>query len=575
MTEKRSRQWMASVLWVLLVPAAFYAVYVKFPFEETDRWFLAANFVMLIITMNISFKLNSITISIERWIVFVIFFQYGLFAEMIFMQAAILMIQFFKKSSLPPVYRFTTNSLMFLFVSVCSAIAYYAVGGQIGGEMSAWAFTGAAIIYALTYSLVNTLVLYIILKLEKAPTGAMRNVGLWDLTMTLVYIPLAIAYSLLADQLESYAVLLFGMPFLLILFIIRRYAFSGEYHDKLTSAVEIGHELTESLRTDEVIEIFIEKIKGVANYDQLYLLDVRHQKELTLLSCSEAGLIANEAQYFSYDPAAFLRMETGRTIICGSPKEIASLSYFTFSPAVQSLMITPVIRNGQSEGFILMTSFRRNFFEDQDTRMVELLTGYFETAIVKAFHYENTISQSERCGLTKLRNFRYLAKQLSREMERLRAEEVRVLSAIIMDIDHFKSINDTYGHQSGNDILVAFADILRKYETNDRTLARYGGEEFVLLLPGLTKEEAAQLAERIRLQVEESIFRIVPDLSADRGPVNIHLTVSLGVSSIPDDTESETSLLRNADRALYIGGKQAGRNRVGIYENDKTKPLEI
>ncbi|GKV68799.1 hypothetical protein NCCP2716_12970 [Sporosarcina sp. NCCP-2716] len=575
MAEIRSKKWAASLLWVLFVPAAFYAVFMRFPFAEANVWFLAVNFVMLIITMNISFTLKSISISIERWIVFVIFFQHGLFAEMIFMQAAILMIQIFKTSSLPPVYRFTTNSLMFLVVSVCSAVAFYAVGGQIGGEMSPWAFTGAAIVYALTYSLGNTLVLYIILKLEKAPTDAMKTVGLWDLTMTLVYIPLAIAYSLLADQLETFAVLLFGMPFLLILFIIRRYAFSGEFHDKLTSAVEIGHELTESLRTDEVIEIFIEKIKGVANYDQLYLLDVHHEKELALMKCSEAGLIAREAQYFSYEPEAFLRMEISKTVICGSPKEMASLSYFTFSPAVQSLMMTPVIRNGRTEGFLLMTSFRRNFFEDLDTRMVELLAGYFETSIVKAFHYENTIAQSEKCGLTKLHNFRYLTKQLSREMERLRADDVQVLSAIIMDIDHFKSINDTYGHQSGNDILIAFADILRNYETNDRTLARYGGEEFVLLLPGHSKEEAVELAERIRQRVEESVFRIVPDLSADRGPVSIHLTVSLGVSSIPEDTESETSLLRNADRALYIGGKQAGRNRVGIYENDKTKPIEI
>ncbi|WJY28165.1 sensor domain-containing diguanylate cyclase [Sporosarcina trichiuri] len=574
MLDYPKRQFTAFALWLLVVPVAVWLVYDRFPFETVNYGFLSANFVMMLVALSMSFKVFSNSVPVERWIIFVVFFQYGLFAEMIFMQIALLTLQFLSKSSLPPLYRFSTNSLMFTLVSIFSAGMFYLAGGSTA-EPTLWSFTFAAIIYAISYSLINSLIIFCMTKLEGESTENEWKLTIWDLATSLVFIPLAVAYSLLADQLGNYSLLLLGAPFLIILLIIKRFAFSGEFQEKLSSAVEMGHELTDSLLTDEVIEKFIEKIKHVVNYDQLYLLDVTKQKELKLLTCSEAGEIAENSHFFTCDPDSYHLMNAEKAVIHPTAKEIRKLTQFSFSNSVQSLLIAPVIRNGTTEGFLILTSFRKNFFEDLDKRMAELLTGYFETSIVKAYHYEKTLAVSERCGLTKLNNFRYLTKQMTREMDRIRSGELSDLSAIIMDIDHFKSINDTYGHQSGNDILVTFADILRKYETNDRTLARYGGEEFVLLLPDMTKDGAADLAERIRREVEETLFTIQPDLSKERKRIGIRLTVSLGVSSIPEDTDSESSLLRNADRALYIGGKQAGRNRVGIYEADRSKPIGI
>jgi diguanylate cyclase (GGDEF)-like protein len=100
------------------------------------------------------------------------------------------------------------------------------------------------------------------------------------------------------------------------------------------------------------------------------------------------------------------------------------------------------------------------------------------------------------------------------------------------------------------------------------TLARYGGEEFVLLMPNFVKEDAVEFAELIRKKMEEARFEIIPDLSEDRKPVSVQMTVSIGVATMPMDAKDGKELLRNADRALYIGGKQAGRNRVGVYEGD-------
>lgn len=574
MLKVSRKEWIAFLLWLFIVPTIIYIGYSNFPYFDFDFGFIAINFVMLIIAMSVVFQISSVNISVERWIIFVVFFQYGFFAEMIFMQFALILSQFLIKSSLPAFYRFTTNSLMFGIVSILSATSFHLVGGRLA-EMTTWGFVAAALVYALSYSFFNSLVLYLMLRLEKASVEMVKKISKWDFTMTMIVLPLAIAYSLLTDKIGAFSVLLLGVPFLFILLIIRKFAFSDELNNKLSSAVEIGHELTESLKTSEVVQVFTEKLQDVVNYDQAYILDVRAGNELLLLLCSEAGYVSSKAEFFEFHSDALRTLPTDSIEIFKSNHEVKKLEHFHFSAAVESVMTAPILRAGKLEGYLVLTSFRRNFFEELDKKMVSLLNGYFETSIMKAFHYERTIAKSEVCGLTKLYNYRYLNKQISEEMNRLENKELETLSTIIMDIDHFKSINDTYGHQSGNDILIAFAKLLKKYETEGRTLARYGGEEFVLLLPDLSKVDAIKLAERIRTEVETHFFRITSDLSEEYQGTGVHITVSLGVSSIPEDTKSENSLLRNADRALYIGGKQAGRNRVGVYEGDGIQPIEI
>ncbi len=241
--------------------------------------------------------------------------------------------------------------------------------------------------------------------------------------------------------------------------------------------------------------------------------------------------------------------------------------------SVESVMITPIKRNKKTEGFFILTSEQRYAFEDVHVKMADLLTGYFITAVDKAIYYEKTVEKSVRCGLTGLYNFRYLESKLDEEVIRYHTGEISTLSTIILDIDHFKAINDTYGHQSGNDLLNAFAALLRSCQTSEMTLARYGGEEFVILLPNVEKEDAVEFAESIRKKVEESSFKIIPDLSEDREPTIVNMTVSIGVATMPIDAKDGKELLRNTDRALYIGGKQAGRNRVGVYEEESVSVM--
>jgi diguanylate cyclase (GGDEF)-like protein len=139
------------------------------------------------------------------------------------------------------------------------------------------------------------------------------------------------------------------------------------------------------------------------------------------------------------------------------------------------------------------------------------------------------------------------------EYERVRRYR-RPLSAVIIDIDHFKRINDTFGHPVGDQALVALANCCRANLRTVDILGRYGGEEFLILLPETQHHRALEAAERIRKQVEAMV------LPAAKGPLK--LTISAGVATLDlNSPETWEELIKTADDALY-GAKAAGRNRV-------------
>ena len=161
-------------------------------------------------------------------------------------------------------------------------------------------------------------------------------------------------------------------------------------------------------------------------------------------------------------------------------------------------MTTPIKRNYKTEGYLILTSNRKNMFQTVEMKIVDILASYFAISLEKARYFEKTVEKGVRCGLTSLHNFRYLDMKLNEEIIRYHTGEINSLSMIMIDIDHFKAINDTYGHQSGNDLLNALARLLESYVQEGFTLARYGGEEFVLLVPDMNKKDASDIAEEIR-----------------------------------------------------------------------------
>ncbi|WP_167336672.1 GGDEF domain-containing protein [Paenibacillus camerounensis] len=149
--------------------------------------------------------------------------------------------------------------------------------------------------------------------------------------------------------------------------------------------------------------------------------------------------------------------------------------------------------------------------------------------------------------LTGLKNRRYFEEMLSEQLKLFR-ETGEPFSLLIIDIDHFKRINDTSGHQTGDYVLEKLGSLLRFHSREKDTAARYGGEEFVLILPDMAADEARLVAENLRLETQLAVW----DTAS--------LTVSIGIATSVDGDTGET-LLHRADKALYAS-KEGGRNRV-------------
>jgi two-component system, cell cycle response regulator len=171
---------------------------------------------------------------------------------------------------------------------------------------------------------------------------------------------------------------------------------------------------------------------------------------------------------------------------------------------------------------------------------------------IEAAYHEEIYRMTILDGLTRIHNKRYLAEFLEREFSRARRHG-RSLSLIAFDIDHFKNVNDQYGHLTGDGVLQELALLVAPRIRRDELLARAGGEEFTVVLPEGTLEVAERFAEFVRRMVARHTF--VCDGH------EIPVTISLGVATLAEGMERPEDLVRAADQALYRA-KRAGRNRV-------------
>lgn len=562
------------IAWIVIVPPGIFLAFTLFPSIKIEWLNLSILFALLFVTMTMPLQLKNITVSFERWITFTIFFQYGVFAELVFTQIAMLILVFSQKSDLPHMHRFFVNSLIFTLISLASGTLFHYAGGEVGSAdfLNICLF---GLIYAISYSLINSVLMQVYLYFELGIYSFKEKFVVWDFASTMLLFPFSISLYFLNKQFDNNAILLIGIPFLLVLLIARLYHRSDNLNDKLSSAGIIGRELAERLGFEDVIRTFIGKLKDVVPYDNAYVLDLRNGEHLITLMASENGIITKDMTGLSFNLEKTVDdgLDMDNPKIFATQKEAMALNNFKFHQPMESVMTAPIKRNQKTEGFLILTSKRKNVFRAMEMKIVDVLTGYFAISLVKARYYEKTVEQSVRCGLTSLHNYRYLDTKLDEEIQRFQIGTINSLAVLMLDIDHFKSINDTHGHQSGNDLLKALARLLESFVPIDATLSRYGGEEFVIVLPNYGENETGELAEKIREEVESSIFRIIPDLSKDREPVDVCMTVSIGVANVTKDAKDAKELLRNADRALYIGGKQAGRNKVGVYGREYVETL--
>ncbi len=233
--------------------------------------------------------------------------------------------------------------------------------------------------------------------------------------------------------------------------------------------------------------------------------------------------------------------------------------------SLRSFVYVPFVVRGESIGFLCAYSRQEALLDEERFQNLQVFCNQIAIGLQKALLYEKVQRLSITDGLTKLYSYRYFRQRLDEELV-LAKRYSSVLSLLMLDIDHFKMYNDTYGHLAGDQVLQEVAKILRDCAEASHLVARYGGEEMVILAPETDRERAGALAEKIRKAVEERRF--------EAGRATTGVTVSVGAAVYPRDARAALDLVARADQALYAA-KEGGRNRSELYDPSLPVPEKM
>ena len=333
---------------------------------------------------------------------------------------------------------------------------------------------------------------------------------------------------------------------------------------RLEGQLDMQHELMSistlllsSLDQREVFSRITTMLKDIVDYDamDIRLLD-EPSRELVCIYSRDINAEQNEQFRISIDAGLagwVVRHDEAQLVndMANDPRGVHIPG--TSEDVPQACIVVPLRVQGKVTGVLTLDRLGGRLFEEQDLEPVMLFANLAAIAIQNARTYEEMERQAISDGLTGIHNYRHFHESLKAEVRRA-GRYGEHFCLLMMDLDHFKAVNDTIGHQKGDDVLRAVSGVLRICSRESDYLARYGGEEFAMILPRTSLEEAQTLAERIRASVS----------MLEPGHPDLHVTMSIGVSSYPESAKDSDGVLGAADAAL-LRAKSGGRDRVCLY----------
>lgn len=345
-----------------------------------------------------------------------------------------------------------------------------------------------------------------------------------------------------------------------------------EQADQRRHLMDILHDVTDELSTGEIYHLLARRVARALGLSQCSVVLTRQGGPPRVVATAyETGISRDFVLSMEKYPELQTALDTGRPVLVENVMVSPLYRHVREAwardgtrIATRSVIAIPFAMEPEEAGVFFL---RRNVTEPPltaaDVEFADTVIRAAVSAIQRATLIESTIADNRRLEqlahtdpLTKALNRRALSERLGAEMERVRRYNT-TMSLLLIDLDHFKLINDTHGHLAGDDVLVEVAGMLQRVVRAVDIVARYGGEEFVIVLPETGAPGAEAFAERLRELIEGHGFAV------SRGRP-IRLTTSIGVSSFPGfGVESVEDLLANADQALYRA-KTEGRNRVRV-----------
>ncbi|MCQ2008550.1 sensor domain-containing diguanylate cyclase [Sporolactobacillus sp. STSJ-5] len=560
------KQRVITAIWILTFFFSLPIIYTIDPPRNITPASLLTVTIVFVLTGLFSFKVKGTDIIVLQGIGLATFLIFGFFVETLMTQFCIIVYLLTQKIGKTDAYRIPINLTMFLFVSISSGSTYFALGGKATEvtvnvlELSLLPIFG---FYFSAY-LANTVALMFIRKwLLSTPIKVKMfdRDSVWEITITLLMMPLGIAFYLMYASWAWLGMLMIAIPMVTLSIIMRQINNNQELIRFLQSVNHFGQQLTEELSVSHVFDLLFEKMPTMLPVDYLYVVLYTQPERPKLVRMYRK----DQGEFFvPFQQEADISLSVFRQakaiIGSGNAGDLYPFLDALSNGQAKSYLSVPMMHRGQVIGVMTLASHMSKSYTNTSRIGIEIVGDFLAISLENAKNFEIRKKESERCPLTDLFNYRYMMKAINKMYNN---PSLEVFSIIMMDIDNFKQINDTYGHQNGNAILIGVANRLRKTVGHKGTVARYGGEEFTVLLPGMDRNMCFAIAETIRLAVAAEAFMIFNE--SENRYDKILVTISLGTSTAPVDATDPSELIYNADHAMYKGAKQQGKNRVARY----------
>ena len=340
-----------------------------------------------------------------------------------------------------------------------------------------------------------------------------------------------------------------------------------EKTERIMSLNRVAAAITSSLSVQEIVNQILPYSVGLSGMKAVSLTFYDQNKGQFGESFAN-GLSDKYISQMQFRPGGLAEevFTSGEPVLCSDrPPAVHKLSPLARDEGIRSYLCLPLLSHMSRLGVLCFYRSDSETFSAEETSLLSAFARLAAQSIENARLHARTEEMAVTDALTGLYNRRWLDGRLQEEVQRSQRFG-KSLSILMLDIDHFKRINDQYGHPAGDYVLRRLAEVVASQLREVDIATRYGGEEFVVMLPEADAAAAKHGAERIRRAVAGTSFTL-----PDGGEIN--MTVSIGVASYPGSAAGAEELIVHADQALYLA-KQAGRNRVVLYRDMLTAEIE-
>lgn len=369
--------------------------------------------------------------------------------------------------------------------------------------------------------------------------------------------PLLLYYLLTVRDFSALLLVLF--PLLAMLAAFRTYINIDTAYDEVRLLYEVSQDFMVALTLDETTQAMAQRIcDGIhrmvyCDESAIYTL-VPEASELRLVYLRNGGTMPPVVT-----PGRRLLgkiVQEGRGRVLNNVKEGPLSDDLPTAQASDSLLAVPLFAQSTLAGWLFL-SRRGRKFSAENLRLVSILAGQAGVLLKNAELYEQTHELTQIDPLLDILNRKAFLEKAKRELGQAQLNGHRV-AMVMIDIDNFRFVNNSYGHQVGDLVLQEVSQVLQASVEGAGMVGRYGGEEFLILLPDTDGVKAVGMAERMRRRVEATPL-------SGGGVVDVGLTISAGIAIFPDDALNLSDLIRKADQAAYLA-KRTGKNRVCLYQ---------